>query len=93
MQEVFEGWRHAARTGWGLALRPAGGERLWSRLSVGGVLLQDLHVAARLLGGLYEPLIRRAAGLGSLSGKHDEGTYEKAFAFCDVLVIGAGLRG
>ena len=43
--------------------------------------------------GLYEPLIRRAAGLGSLSGKHDEGVYEKAFAFCDVLVIGSGPAG
>ncbi len=42
---------------------------------------------------IYEPLIRRAAGLGSLSGKHDEGIYEKAFAFCDVLVIGAGPAG
>ncbi len=43
--------------------------------------------------GLYEPLIRRAAGLGSLSGKHDLGVYEKAFAFCDVLVIGSGPAG
>ena len=43
--------------------------------------------------GLYEPIIRRAAGLGSLSGRHDEGTYEKAFAFCDVLVIGSGPAG
>ncbi|NHB76933.1 sarcosine oxidase subunit alpha family protein [Rhodobacter calidifons] len=43
--------------------------------------------------GLYEPLIRRAAGLGSLSGRHDEGVYEKAFAFCDVLVIGSGPAG
>ena len=42
---------------------------------------------------LYEPAIRRAAGLGSLSGKHDEARYEKAFAFCDVLVIGAGPAG
>jgi methylglutamate dehydrogenase subunit C len=43
--------------------------------------------------GLYEPMIRRAAGLGRLSGKHDEGQYEKAYAFCDVLVIGAGPAG
>ena len=42
---------------------------------------------------LYEPVIRRAAGLGRLSGKHDEGEYEKAFAFCDLLVIGAGPAG
>ncbi len=42
---------------------------------------------------LYEPAIRRAAGLGRLSGKHDEGHYEKAYAFCDLLVIGAGPAG
>ncbi len=42
---------------------------------------------------VYEPLIRRAAGLGSLSGRADEGEYEKAYAFCDLLVIGAGPAG
>ncbi|MEZ5796386.1 MAG: sarcosine oxidase subunit alpha family protein [Paracoccaceae bacterium] len=42
---------------------------------------------------LYEPAIRRAAGLGRLSGRHDEGVYEKAHAFCDLLVIGAGPAG
>jgi sarcosine oxidase subunit alpha len=42
---------------------------------------------------VYEPIIRSAAGLGSLSGKHDEGHYEKAYAFCDVLVVGAGPAG
>ncbi|WP_333828709.1 sarcosine oxidase subunit alpha family protein [Pararhodobacter sp.] len=42
---------------------------------------------------VYEPMIRRAAGLGALSGLHDEGRYEKAFAFCDLLVVGAGPAG
>jgi sarcosine oxidase subunit alpha len=42
---------------------------------------------------LYEPVIRRAAGLGSLSGRTNPDLYEKAFAFCDVLVIGAGPAG
>ncbi|AWB47719.1 sarcosine oxidase subunit alpha [Gemmobacter aquarius] len=42
---------------------------------------------------LYEPVIRRAAGLGSLSGRDDDDAYEKAWAFCDVLVIGAGPTG
>jgi sarcosine oxidase subunit alpha len=42
---------------------------------------------------LYEPLIRRAAGLGALSGRHDEGDTEKAWAHCDLLVIGAGPAG
>jgi sarcosine oxidase subunit alpha len=42
---------------------------------------------------LYEPLIRRAAGLGSASSEPDPDTYEKTHAFCDVLVIGAGPAG
>ncbi|WP_306047437.1 sarcosine oxidase subunit alpha family protein [Nioella sp. MMSF_3534] len=42
---------------------------------------------------LYEPVIRRAAGLGSLSGQHNPDHYEKAFAHCDILVIGSGPTG
>ncbi|MEO8241693.1 MAG: sarcosine oxidase subunit alpha family protein [bacterium] len=42
---------------------------------------------------LYEPAIRRAAGLGKLLPKHDEADYEKAYAFCDLLVIGSGPTG
>ncbi len=43
--------------------------------------------------GLYEPLIRRAAGLGRLPRAHDESLHERAFAFCDLLVIGSGPTG
>ncbi|NEK24648.1 sarcosine oxidase subunit alpha family protein [Sulfitobacter sp. JBTF-M27] len=42
---------------------------------------------------VYEPVIRKAAGLGALSGKSNEDTYERAYAFCDLLVIGAGPTG
>jgi sarcosine oxidase subunit alpha len=42
---------------------------------------------------VYEPVIRRAAGLGALSGQSNADTYEKAYAFCDLLVIGAGPAG
>ena len=42
---------------------------------------------------VYEPLIRKSAGLGRLSGAADPDRYEKAYAFCDVLVIGAGPTG
>src|SRR4029077_81143 len=42
---------------------------------------------------LYEPLIRRAAGLGRAAGAEDPDHYEKAFAHCDVLGIGAGPAG
>ena len=42
---------------------------------------------------LYEPMIRRAAGLGSLSMQPDPDTYDKGFLHCDLLVIGGGAAG
>ena len=42
---------------------------------------------------LYEPMIRRAAGLGRASGEEDPDRYEKASCHCDVLVIGSGPAG
>lgn len=42
---------------------------------------------------LYEPLIRRAAGLGRAARAPDPDGYERAFLFCDLLVIGAGPAG
>jgi sarcosine oxidase subunit alpha len=42
---------------------------------------------------LYEPLIRRAAGLGRAAGQPDPDVYEKTTEFCDVLVIGGGEAG
>ncbi|MEM8776906.1 MAG: sarcosine oxidase subunit alpha family protein [Pseudomonadota bacterium] len=42
---------------------------------------------------LYEPLIRRAAGLGEISPQEHELKHEKAYAFCDLLVIGGGPAG
>jgi len=42
---------------------------------------------------LYEPLIRRAAGLGSAARLPDPDNYETAWAHCDVLVVGGGPTG
>jgi heterotetrameric sarcosine oxidase alpha subunit len=42
---------------------------------------------------VYEPLIRRAAGLGRASGQADPDRYEKTHAFCDVLIVGSGAAG
>ncbi|MGV6811085.1 MAG: sarcosine oxidase subunit alpha family protein [Brevirhabdus sp.] len=42
---------------------------------------------------VYEPFIRRAAGLGALSGEDDGQLYAKAYAHCDLLVIGSGPAG
>jgi len=42
---------------------------------------------------IYEPLIRRAAGLGRATYEPDPDRYEKSYAHCDVLVIGSGPTG
>src|SRR5439155_22168002 len=42
---------------------------------------------------VYEPIIRRAAGLGRAAESADPDIYEKATVHCDVLVIGAGPAG
>jgi methylglutamate dehydrogenase subunit C len=42
---------------------------------------------------VYEPIIRRAAGLGSVSREEDPDAYDKGFLHCDLLVIGAGPAG
>jgi sarcosine oxidase subunit alpha len=42
---------------------------------------------------LYEPLIRRAAGLGRAPHGADPDRYATVFAHCDVLVVGAGPAG
>ncbi|MDV7144869.1 sarcosine oxidase subunit alpha family protein [Tropicimonas sp. TH_r6] len=42
---------------------------------------------------VYEPAIRRAAGLGAVSMQPDPDCYDKGNLFCDLLVIGAGPAG
>ena len=42
---------------------------------------------------VYEPIIRKAAGLGSLSMEDDPDSYDKGFLHCDVLIIGGGPAG
>jgi len=42
---------------------------------------------------IYEPIIRRAAGLGVAPLKPDPDRYEHKFEYCDVLVAGSGPSG
>jgi sarcosine oxidase subunit alpha len=42
---------------------------------------------------VFEPIIRKSAGLGKAPKDRDADHYEYTYAFCDVLVIGGGIAG
>ena len=42
---------------------------------------------------VFEPIIRKSAGLGPAPTLRDADRYEQAYAFCDVLVVGGGIAG
>ena len=42
---------------------------------------------------VYEPAIRRAAGLGVGPREPDPDRYQRTFAHCDVLIVGGGPAG
>ena len=42
---------------------------------------------------IYEPFIRKAAGFGSASIKHDTERYEHKYEYCDLLIAGSGPSG
>ena len=42
---------------------------------------------------IYEPVIRKAAGLGVVSLKPDPDRYEHKFEYCDILIAGSGPSG
>lgn len=42
---------------------------------------------------VFEPVIRRSAGLGKAPTEADADRYEQAYAHCDLLVVGGGIAG
>ncbi|MFN6977619.1 MAG: sarcosine oxidase subunit alpha family protein, partial [Gemmobacter sp.] len=94
VQEVFDGLRVQSQNRWpSLRHDLLSVNDLAAPFLGAGFYYKTFMAPAKLWERLYEPLIRRAAGLGSLSGRHDEAAYEKAWAYCDLLVIGAGPAG
>ena len=61
---------------------------LFSPLFVAGFYYKTFMWPASFWEKVYEPLIRRAAGLGRAALEADPDHYEKCWAHCDVLVIG-----
>ncbi len=94
MVEIVEGMRAESQNRWPSLRYDLG--------AVNGLLSPFLHAGfyyktfmwpAAFWEKLYEPLIRRAAGLGRAGYEPDPEAYEKLWAHCDLLVIGAGPAG
>ncbi|CAN5522592.1 sarcosine oxidase subunit alpha [soil metagenome] len=67
--------------------------QLASPLFVAGFYYKTFMWPAKFWEKLYEPVIRRAAGLGKLSMLPDPDTYDRDHAFCDLLIVGGGAAG
>jgi heterotetrameric sarcosine oxidase alpha subunit len=92
--ELFDGLEAHSQNRWpSLGFDVMSINSLASPVFVAGFYYKTFMWPAAFWEKLYEPLIRRAAGLGRASREPDPDSYEKAFAFCDVLVIGAGPAG
>ena len=92
--ELYEGLEAASQNRWpSLAFDLLSVSAPLSPLLRAGFYYKTFMWPASFWEKLYEPLIRRAAGLGRAASDEDPDHYEKAIAFCDVLVIGGGPAG
>ncbi len=92
--ELFAGLVAQSQNRWpSLAFDVMAINQLFARFIGAGFYYKTFMWPAAFWERLYEPIIRRAAGLGRLSGEDDPDTYEKAYAFCDVLIVGSGPAG
>ncbi len=94
MIELFEGLCARSQNRWpSLACDAGAVNSLLAPLFAAGFYYKTFMWPAAFWEMLYEPAIRRAAGLGRASLEADPDTYEGAHAFCDLLVIGGGAAG
>ena len=92
--ELFEGLEAASQNRWpSLSLDLMAVNSLLSPILTAGFYYKTFMWPASFWERVYEPFIRRAAGLGRAPLGADPDHYEKAHAFCDVLVIGSGPAG
>ncbi len=92
--ELHDGLVAASQNRWpSLAFDVMAVNRLGAPFLGAGFYYKTFMWPAKAWEKLYEPVIRRAAGLGRASGVADPDHYEKATAFCDVLVVGGGPAG
>ena len=92
--ELFDGLVAVSQNRWpSLRFDLMGVVDLFSPVFSAGFYYKTFMGPTRKAWSFYEHFIRRAAGLGNPPTEPDPDRYEKAHAFCDVLVIGAGPSG
>lgn len=92
--ELYDGLVATSQNRWpSLAVDLLSVNSLLAPVFVAGFYYKTFMWPAALWEKLYEPMIRRAAGLGRAADIADPDSYEKATVFCDVLVIGGGPAG
>ena len=94
MIELYDGLKAVSQNRWpSLEVDIGAVNALASSIFVAGFYYKTFMWPKSFWEKIYEPLIRRAAGLGRASKEVDPDKYEKAYAHCDLLVIGAGPTG
>ena len=94
MQEIYNGLEATSQNRWpSLAFDVLGINDLAAPFLGAGFYYKTFMWPKPFWEKVYEPFIRRAAGLGALSGRPNPDKYDKGYLFCDLLVIGAGPTG
>ncbi|MBP2550025.1 sarcosine oxidase subunit alpha [Neorhizobium galegae] len=94
VQDVFDGAIIRSQNRWPtLAFDTGAINNLLSPFFAAGFYYKTFMWPKEAWAKLYEPIIRRAAGLGVAPKEDDPDHYANRFAHCDVLVAGAGVAG
>ncbi len=92
--ELFDGLRSTSQNRWpSLSFDMGAINSTFSRFLPAGFYYKTFMWPPAFWEKVYEPLIRRAAGMGRASREPDPDTYEHTHTYCDVLVVGAGPAG
>jgi glycine cleavage system aminomethyltransferase T/NADPH-dependent 2,4-dienoyl-CoA reductase/sulfur reductase-like enzyme len=94
MVEIYDGLVAESQNRWpSLGFDVMSVNDLLSSILVAGFYYKTFMWPASFWEPVYERIIRRSAGMGIAPDQPDPDRYERAHAFCDVLVVGSGLAG